>query len=82
MASLVPNTVQNAPRLVLPRSKVKKQLQNENLDFLYVATADTAIALRGLFEKKYKYLEIDKENPKRSRQIFSQFLKKFNFEKV
>lgn len=33
-------------------------------------------------EKKYKYLEIDKENPKRSRQIFSQFLKKFNFDTV
>lgn len=41
---------------MLFRIKVRDQLLKEKPDFLYVSTADTAIALTGIFEKKYKYI--------------------------
>lgn len=38
--------------------------------------------LLDLADKKYNYLEIDKENPKRARQLFSHFLSKHRFDIV
>src|SRR5690606_28815197 len=37
------------------RNKTKKLLSQFDFDFLYIGTVDTAIALRWLFEKKYRY---------------------------
>lgn len=37
------------------RRKAKKILNAQQFDFLYIGTADTAIALRGIFEKRYKF---------------------------
>ncbi len=50
------------------RYRANKMLKKESdVDFLYVSTADTAIVLRGLFEKKYKYFlhlrELHDANP-------------------
>lgn len=37
------------------RNKIRNKLKEETFDYLYISTADTAISLRNLFEKKYKY---------------------------
>jgi glycosyltransferase involved in cell wall biosynthesis len=38
------------------RKRASKRLSDSQFDYLYIGTADTAIALRGIFETKYKYL--------------------------
>lgn len=37
------------------RIAAKRKIRNSSFDFLYIGTGDTAIVLKGIFEKRYKY---------------------------